>query len=85
MNIVYCNTLLVYMDPVSSVGRAQGLCYAATEISAVHIPLGTVCLSVVKITAKWGIISHPMLQTKEEEIVLGWMNEGQILEWLYAA
>ena len=46
--------IMYYVDPVSLVGRAQGLCSAMTERSAVQFSVGAVCLSVAKITAKWG-------------------------------
>ena len=51
-----------YLD--SAVDSAEGLC-SATDRSAVRIPAASVCLSVVKITAKWGFKSPPTLHTKE--------------------
>ena len=62
--------------------RAEGLCSAASERSAVRVPAGTVFLSVVKITAKWGFMSSPTLHTKEVKKWYQWGQWKPLYEWL---
>ena len=51
--------------------EAEDLCYAMTERSAIHIPIGTERFSIATFIAKGGILSPPMLDAKEITIVTG--------------